>query len=252
MNESLMRDFISEEILLAFRDIDLRKAPGIDGLPSGFFRQHWDTLSADVTQLCLDLLHGSADMASVNQIIIVLIPKIKDPTTMRHLRPICLCSVIYKIVAKVLVNRMKHTIPFCINTNQEAFVQGRNISDNILITHEIIHSINIGQTKSSHDAALKLDIEKAFDKVEWSFFENVMNRMGFVPSWVSIIIRCISSASFTVKVNNSFSPFFKPQRGLRQGDPLSPFFSSSVLKDSLRTSRMLRNMICFLALELAD
>ncbi|GMJ10719.1 hypothetical protein HRI_004741100 [Hibiscus trionum] len=223
MNESLSKEFTSEEIITAFRDIDPRKAPGIDGLPSGFFRQHWDTVGSDVISLCLNLLNGSADMASVNQTILVLIPKIKDPTTMRHLRPISLCTVIYKIVAKVLVNRMKHTIPFCISSNQAAFVQGRNITDNILIAHEIIHSINTGTSKSTQGAALKLDMEKAFDRVEWSFLENVMNRMGFASSWVSLIMRCISSVSFTVKVNNSFSPLFRPQRGLRQGDPLSPF-----------------------------
>ncbi|GMI84866.1 hypothetical protein HRI_002155900 [Hibiscus trionum] len=223
MNESLSKEFTPEEIITAFRDIDPRKAPGIDGLPSGFFRQHWDTVGPDIITLCLNLLKGSADMASVNQTILVLIPKIKDPTTMRHLRPISLCTVIYKIIAKVLVNRMKHTIPFCINSNQAAFVQGRNITDNILIAHEIIHSINTGTSKSSRGAALKLDMEKAFDRVEWSFLENVMTRMGFASSWVSLIMRCISSVSFTVKVNNSFSPLFRPQRGLRQGDPLSPF-----------------------------
>ncbi|KAL4323403.1 hypothetical protein GQ457_11G027310 [Hibiscus cannabinus] len=104
MNFGLMADFTSDEVISAFRDINPRKSPGIDGLPSGFFRQHWDILGEDLISLCLDLLRGHADMASVNENVIVLIPKVDKPTSMRQLRPISLCIVIYKIVSKVLVN----------------------------------------------------------------------------------------------------------------------------------------------------
>ncbi|GMI78266.1 hypothetical protein HRI_001495900 [Hibiscus trionum] len=223
MNETLLRTFTKEEILHAFQDIDPRKAPGIDGLPSSFFRQHWDTVGEDVINLCINLLNGKADMASVNKTILVLIPKVQDPTSMKQLRPISLCTVLYKIVAKTIVNRRKQAIPLCISPNQAAFIQGRNISDNILVAHEIIHNINSGATKSSQGAALKLDMEKAFDRVEWSFLANVIERMGFASEWIDLIMRFITTVSFSVKINNSFSPPFQPQRGLRQGDPLSPF-----------------------------
>ncbi|GMI70382.1 hypothetical protein HRI_000707500 [Hibiscus trionum] len=122
MNDNLLRTFTKEEILHAFRDIDPRKAPGFDGLPSSFFHQHWDTVGDDVINLCLNLLNGTDDMSLVNKTILVLIPKIQDPTTMKQLRPISLCTVLYKIVAKTIVNRMKQAIPLCISPNQEAFV----------------------------------------------------------------------------------------------------------------------------------
>ncbi|KAL4302472.1 hypothetical protein GQ457_10G012900 [Hibiscus cannabinus] len=105
MNSGLLASFTAEEVIAAFRDINPRKSPGIDGLPSGFFRQHWDILGEDFVSLCLDLLRGHTDMASVNETVIVLIPKVDKPTSMRQLCPISLCTVIYKTVSKVLVNR---------------------------------------------------------------------------------------------------------------------------------------------------
>ncbi|KAL4325183.1 hypothetical protein GQ457_11G026720 [Hibiscus cannabinus] len=104
MNSGLLATFTAEEVIAAFRDINPRKSPGIDGLPSGFFRQHWDILGEDFVSLCLDLLRGQTDMASVNETVIVLIPKVDKPTSMRQLRPISLYTVIYKTVSKVLVN----------------------------------------------------------------------------------------------------------------------------------------------------
>ncbi|KAL4355473.1 hypothetical protein GQ457_06G012200 [Hibiscus cannabinus] len=111
MNSGLLASFTAEEVIAAFRDINPRKSPGIDGLPSGFFRQHWDILGEDFVSLCLDLLRGHTDMASVNETVIVLIPKVDKPTSMRQLRPISLCTVIYKTVSKMLVNLKISTAP---------------------------------------------------------------------------------------------------------------------------------------------
>ena len=223
MNNELNKDFTSDEIHTAFRDINPRKALGVDGFPSSFFRKHWDILGHEFISLCLGLLRGFINMEEVNRTIIVLIPKIDEPTTMRHLRPISLCTVIYKTVSKVLVNRLKSIIPLCISGNQAAFVHGRNITDNILIAHELIHTLNTDATSLAKWASLKLDMEKAFDRAEWTFLEHVMIRLGFNSNWVSLIMRCVSSVTFQVRVNDSLSRPFKPFRGLRQGDPLSSF-----------------------------
>ncbi|KAL4361603.1 hypothetical protein GQ457_04G019930 [Hibiscus cannabinus] len=141
MNQSLLRPFTPEEVTAAFQDIGTRKAPGIDGFPISFFRLHWETIGSEFIQLCLVIIDGSADMAQVNRAVIVLIPKVKNPESMCQFRPISLCTVIYKTVSKVLVNQMKPMLLQCISTNQYAFVAGRNITDNILLAHEILQSL---------------------------------------------------------------------------------------------------------------
>ncbi|GMI89993.1 hypothetical protein HRI_002668700 [Hibiscus trionum] len=142
---------------------------------------------------------------------------------MKHFRPISLCIVIYNTVSKVLVNRLKSTLSSCISASQAVFISGRNITDNILIAHELVHTLHSSGTLSSQGAAVKLDMEKAFDRVEWSFLRDVMLRMGFAREWVNLILRCVSSVSFLVRVNGTLSEEFFPTRGIRQGDPLSPF-----------------------------
>ncbi|KAL4339540.1 hypothetical protein GQ457_08G031650 [Hibiscus cannabinus] len=163
------------------------------------------TTEEDFVSLCLDLLRGHTDMASVNETVIVLIPKVDKPTSMRQLRPISLCTVIYKMVSKVLVNRMKAILPHCISSAQAAFVQGRSITDNILVAHELVHTLHTLVSRSSQGAVFKLDMEKAFDWVEWPFLKAVMLCLGFAPSWVDLIMSCISSVSSRVRVRGALS-----------------------------------------------
>ncbi|KAL4334433.1 hypothetical protein GQ457_07G006210 [Hibiscus cannabinus] len=118
---------------------------------------------------------------------------------------------------------MKAILPHCISSAQAAFVQGRAITDNILIAHELVHTLHSLASRSSQGAVFKLDMEKAFDRVEWPFLKAVMLRLGFAPSWVDLIMRCVSSVSSRVRVRGALSEAIRPQRGLRQGDPLSPF-----------------------------
>ncbi|KAL4271888.1 hypothetical protein GQ457_13G012490 [Hibiscus cannabinus] len=189
MNHSLLQPFTPEDVIAAFHDIGTRKAPGIDGFPSSFFRLHWETIGSEFIQLCLALLDGSADMAQVNRTVIVLIPKVTNPEFMRQFCPINLRTVIYKTVSKVLVNRMKPLLSQCISPNQSAFFAGRNITDNILLAHEIVHSLTSVGTGPYRGAAFKLDIEKTFDTVEWNFVHDVMLRMGLLMD--GLILSCV-------------------------------------------------------------
>ncbi|KAL4378892.1 hypothetical protein GQ457_02G026740 [Hibiscus cannabinus] len=203
MNSVLTADFTAEEVW--------------------FFPPTLGHLGDDFVSLCLDLLRGRIDMASVNETVIVLIPKVDKPTSMRQLRPISLSTVIYKTVLKVLVNRMKSVLPNCISSTQDAFVQGRAITDNILVAHELVHTLHTSVSRSSQGAVFKLDMEKAFDRVEWPFLKVVMLRLGFAQSWVDLIMRCVSSVSSRVRLRGTLFEAFLPRRGLRQGVPLSPF-----------------------------
>ncbi|KAA3489714.1 reverse transcriptase [Gossypium australe] len=142
---------------------------------------------------------------------------------MSQFRPISLCNVIYKIIAKVLVCRMSEVLGFCINEAHGAFVPGRLISDNVLIAYEVLHSLKMKKRGQKGNFALKLYMSKAYDRVEWDFLAGMMKHLGFHEEWIILIMRCVCSVSYSMSLNGCTSDWFSPSRGLRQGDPLSPF-----------------------------
>lgn len=142
---------------------------------------------------------------------------------MKDLRPISLCNVIYKIVSKVLCNRMKSVLPGLVNLAQSAFVAGRSIQDNILIAFEVIHMMKNKRRGKSGDVALKIDISKAYDKVDWRYLKLILYKLGFSEQGVKWMLMCVESVTYFFQVNESFVGPIIPGRGLRQGDPLSPY-----------------------------
>ncbi|KAL4324249.1 hypothetical protein GQ457_11G027500 [Hibiscus cannabinus] len=222
-NTSLLRPFTDAEIITAFQDINPTKAPGIDGLPGNFFRQHWELIGSDIIQLFHDLLSRKIDMSCVNATTITLISKVEDPVRMQQLRPISLHTVVYKIVSKTILNRMKPFLPGCISENQSTFLKGRLISDNILIAHELLHYLCSSKNLPNKGTTLKFDMEKAFDRVEWTFLRSVLLHMGFHSDWVDHLMDCVSTVTFRIRINGRLTPTIVPQRGLWQGDPLSSF-----------------------------
>ena len=127
---------------------------------------------------------------------------------------------LYKWLAKVLAYRLKKVIGKVVSKAQGAFVEGRQILDAVLIANEAIDSV----LKNNENGIMcKLDIEKAYDNVDWAFLLTVMQKMGFGEKWIGWIMWCISTASFSVLVNGTSKGFFQSSRGLRQGNPLSPY-----------------------------
>ncbi|KAM6550661.1 hypothetical protein CsatB_000469 [Cannabis sativa] len=178
---------------------------------------------------------------SLNETNIVLIPKKKNAEIMNDIRPISLCNVLYKIISKVLANRLKLVLPDVISETQSAFLPGRLISDNIMVSFEIMHYLKRKRLGKDGYMALKLDMSKAYDRVEWPFIESVLLRMGFDRRVVSLIMFCVSTVRYKVTHGGHSMGPITPGRGLRQGDPLSPYLFlicaegfSSLLKDYQR------------------
>ena len=154
---------------------------------------------------------------------VVLIPKVSNPERLKDLRPISLCNVVYKIASKVLSNHLKFILPEIIALNQSAFVPRRMITDNILLAYEMTHYMQTKRSGKQSYAVVNLDMSKAYDRVEWSFLEKMMIKLGFHERWVDTIMKCVNTVTYRIKVNGQLTDEIAPQRGLRQGDPLSPY-----------------------------
>ena len=141
------------------------KAPGPDGIPAFFYHEYWSIVKSDVVNTVQAFFHSSSLFKPLNHTFITLIPKVTYPEEVNHFRPISLCNVIYKIISKILVNRLKPLMDKLITPFQNAFIKGRNISDNILIAHEIMNGLRKKRGKKYSFGALKIDMSKAYDKV---------------------------------------------------------------------------------------
>jgi hypothetical protein len=223
MNEELLKPYNEQEVKEALFQMFPTKAPGPDGFPAHFFQRHWELCGSEITSVVLRMLNGSEDLSCINETLIVLIPKVASPEEVGQFRPISLCNVLYKIASKVLANRLKIILPQIVSEEQSAFVPGRLITDNIITAYECMHFMKRKRAVDLRCCALKLDMKKAYDRVEWNYLSAIMIQLGFHRDWVSTIMRLVTSVSFSVLFNGDRLNHFKPTRSLRQGDPISPY-----------------------------
>ena len=217
----LLSPVSAEDIRQAVFSIDNDKAPGPDGYSSFFFKKAWPIVGGDFCSAIQDFFHSGRLLKQVNHSIITLIPKSKNVTFPSDFRPISCCNVIYKVLAKILADRLAQALQGIISPMQNAFLGGRYMSDNINLVQELLRQY--GRKRSSPRCLLKVDFKKAFDSVQWGFLDSLLSQLGFPAAFVNLVMQCVSSASYSVAVNGDIHGFFAGQSGVRQGDPLSPY-----------------------------
>ena len=220
--------FSPEDVKQAVFDIAEDKAPVPDGFSSGFFKAAWSVVGQEITTAVLDFFSTGKLLKQVNSTLLALIPKVHTPMTVGDFRPISCCNVLYKIIAKLLVQRLSMVLDKIISPCQGAFIPGRSIGDNIMLAQELFTGYN--QARLPPHCALKVDIRKAYDTVEWDFLLAVLQLFDFPLTFTRWIEECVTTTSFSIGLNGNPHGFFIGARGLRQGDPLSPYLFVLVME----------------------
>ena len=220
MRDLLSSEYSPKEIKAALFQMGPTKAPGPDGMNALFYQKFWHIVGDDVINAVLDFLNNGIMVPNLNYTHIVLIPKIKSLEKIIDYRPISLCNVIYKIISKVLANRLKLILLNLIATTQSVFVPGRLITDNFLVAYESLHAMHCRKKGRRGSLALKLDV---YDRVKWAFLKGFMTKLGFPEMWIERVMCCVSTPSFSIRINGKSYGNIILSRGLRQGDLLSPY-----------------------------
>ncbi|GKV05043.1 hypothetical protein SLEP1_g17092 [Rubroshorea leprosula] len=183
-------------------------------------RKEWETIKGDVIGFIKEFQEKGELVRGLNSSFIVLVPKVNNPQRIEEYRPISLIGAVYKILAKLLANRLKKVLDQVIGKQQMAFISGRQLMDGVVIANEVVDEAKKKKRKSF---LFKIDFEKAYDKVCWKFLECMMQKLGFCDTWRRWIMECLRTSQVSVLVNGSPTRQFNISQGLRQGDPLSPF-----------------------------
>lgn len=219
-NKDLDKEITTEEIEKSIYSMPLEKAPGPDGFTVAFYRTHWETIKKDYVRMAKKNFAKCKLGSSIKSSHLALIPKDPCPQSFDRFRPISLCNVSYKIITKILANRLKKVLPSLISENQGGFVPGRHITDNVILIQEAIHS---SISRKEKGMIIKLDMANAFDRVNHAFLQAVLMKFGISEHFTSRIMECISHNWTAPLINGRPCNAFKSSRGLRQGCPLSPF-----------------------------
>ena len=245
---SLILPFSMEEIDMAVSSCDPDKAPGPDGFNFKFIKSAWDIIKHDIYEIVQEFWASSRLPKGCNTTFITLIPKCDNPSSFKDYRPISMVGCIYKIIAKLMALRLQKVMSSLISPLQSSYIEGRQILDGALVASEVVESY---KKRGVEAILLKLDFHKAYDSVAWSFLKWILGEMKFPPQWIAWVMTCVSTASASILVNGSPTQPFKTHRGLRQGDPLSPFLFVLIVEALDRLIKKATSMSLWNGLEIS-
>ena len=211
----------SEEIKTLFFKLNPNKAPGPDGLTSGFFKGAWSIIGDETITSVKQFFSSCFLPASANATILTLVPKFPGATKISNFRPVSCLNTVYKVISRLLVKRLKPILPQLILPSQTAFVKDRLLLENTTLAGELINGYH--RNKGTKKITIKVDIAKALDTISWVFLFSCLHGLGVPSLFLAWLRVCICTTSFMVGYNGTVNGFFKGRRGLRQGDPLSPY-----------------------------
>ncbi|XP_070050304.1 uncharacterized protein [Nicotiana tomentosiformis] len=239
---SLIAPINKEEVYQSLMSIDDQKAPGYDGFNVLLFKRAWPIIGEEVTNVVLQYFEDSELYKAIN-FTITLIPKVQNPSKISEFRSISYCTMLYKLISKVLTRRMQGVMDSLVDQSQSVFVPRRLITDNIILSHELVKGY--GRKGITPRCMLKIDMRKVYDYIEWQYIKQILNYLQFPTCFVKCILRCVQSVSYSIILNGNLVTPFQAKKGLRQGDPLSLLLFVLVMEYLNRSLKGLNAMPSF-------
>lgn len=213
--------FSAQEIKDVFFSLPRNKTSGPDGYSSEFFISCWQIIGPEVIEAVQEFFKSGTMLRQWNATTLILIPKTTNASSTSDFCPISCLNTVYKVVSKLLSNRLKAVLPSVISQAQSAFLPGRLLAENVLLATDLVKGYSSSNSESK--AMLKVDIKKAFDSIRWDFILGILKAIYVPDIFINWISQCISTASFSVSINGASGGFFNSTKGIRQGDPISPY-----------------------------
>ncbi|XP_062099879.1 uncharacterized protein LOC133805734 [Humulus lupulus] len=228
----LLKPFSRKEIQESLFSIPITKSPGPDGFGSGYFKEVWQDIGDEVCAAITQCFETGNFPTELHETTLSLIPKVVNPSRAVDNRPIACCYTLYKCMAKLICKRMTDILHDLVQPNQGAFVKGHSIAHNIMIFQDLIK--NYGRTSTSSRCAIKIDLRKAYDTVDWDFLEDLLKALRFPMKFIGWVMACVRNTSYFLLMNGKF----KGGKGLRQSDPMSPLLFVLIMEYLTRSLQL--------------